>query len=144
MTQLKLITYGVILAALAGTLTTCYLKGRSDATQKTDLAAARAAIKESRERQKIEYATNTRVDAESTATQTAAKAADDEIERIRTTPRVSPRAAQQLPSVPGVVDTSGSGSDDRDAARVMQLAREARAAALESSARLQSTRAGAR
>lgn len=139
----KLIIYGVVIVLTAGVLTTCYMKGRSDVTQKSDLREARKVIVREREVRQVETNTNTRVDVESIDTTRKAEAADNEIERIRTSPtRTVSKAARPVEVDP--VDQANRDRDAADAARVMQLAREARAAAVESAAKLQSARAGTR
>lgn len=148
-TQLKAIIVGVIVLVLliAGTL--IYWRGSSNATTKNDLRAARETIKVERETKKVEEKTDTRVNAEGIETTTKAQEAVREIERIRETTR-------QVGATPLVVGGSsgdrrgysdGSMGDvecDAACARVMQLAREAREAAIESSAKLQPARAGTR
>lgn len=132
----KLILWGAVALAVAGGIGYVYLKGRGDATQKRDLQVARQTIKVERETLKITSDINMRVNLEGIQTATTAQEATREIEELRTA-RIPDRAV-----APDSV--SGSSVCDDDCARVLQLAREARAAAVASSARLQSARTGAR
>lgn len=133
----KLLVYGAVALALAiavGTIYGCGRKAQSDATA---LKVARQTIKVERQALKITNQIDMRVNAEGIQTATKAQEATREIERIRQSVAVPAKTA-----VPG--DPSGAASCDPACARVMQLAREARAAAVESSAKLQPARAGAR
>ncbi len=133
----KLLVYGAAALALAlavGTIYGCGRKAQSDATA---LKVARQTIKVERQALKITNQIDMRVNAEGIQTATKAQEATREIERIRQSVAVPAQ-----PAVPG--DPSGATGCDAACARVMQLAREARAAAVESSAKLQPARAGAR
>jgi uncharacterized protein YxeA len=131
MTQIKLIIYGLIALAIVIIAGLIYWRGSSNATTRSDLHVARETIQTERETLKVTNTIDMRVNAEYTQTVHTAQGATREIERIRTDPARAP-----APVVDPAVDPA--------AARVVQLAREARAAALASSARLQPTRAGAR
>lgn len=130
-TQIKLTIYALTALAIVIIAGLIYWRGSSNATTKNDLRVAREVIQTERETLKVTNTIDMRVDAEYTQTVQTAQEATREIERIRTDPA---RAA--TPVVDPAVDPA--------AARVVQLAREARAAALASSARLQPARAGAR
>lgn len=132
----KLIIYGVVAVGLAVLVGSIYGCGRKDANDAADLKLARETIKVERATQKIEYAVDMRVNAEGIQTTTKAQEAAREIESIRTQRPAaldSPRADAPVGAVP-----------DAASARVMQLAREARAAAQQSSAKLQPALAGDR
>lgn len=136
MTQIKLIIYGAVVLMILSIGGCIYWNGRSDANTKTDLRVARETIKVERATQKIEYAIDMRVNAEGIQTATKAQEAAREIESIRTQRPAavdSPRTDATVGAVP-----------DAASARVMQLAREARAAAQQSSAKLQPARTGDR
>ena len=137
----KLLLYAalaLVLAIAVGTIYGCGRKAQSDATA---LKVARQTIKVERQALKITNQIDMRVNAEGIQTATKAQEATREIERIRQAAR---------PVAPATAGGSQGGGDSApavlsdDAARVMQLAREARAAAVESSAKLQPARAGAR
>lgn len=135
----KLLVYGAVALALAiavGTIYGCGRKAQSDATA---LKVARQTIKVERQALKITNQIDMRVNAEGIQTATKAQEATREIEAIRAAVRAAPAPAVDVRATDGSVPAI-----DRDAARVMQLAREARAAAVESSAKLQPARAGAR
>ncbi len=139
----KLLLYGAVALALAlavGTIYGCGRKAQSDATA---LKVARQTIKVERQALKITNQIDMRVNAEGMQTATKAQEATREIERIREGRSAAGFETREnivgAADVPVRIDTL-----DRDAARVMQLAREARAAAVESSAKLQPARAGAR
>lgn len=160
MLNIKLLVAGGISAALLSVGLWLYFKGGTDATRTADLQTARQVIQTERAERQIEATTTERVDTERVDTERQAEAADDEIEQIRNrTPRVSgqdrgstatrqPAAnAAPRPASPEPIVGSDSGRvavADRDAARVMQRAREARAAAVESAAKLRPEDRGAR
>lgn len=138
----KLLGYGLVLLAVTIVAGTLYGCGRKDKADATNLNVAREVIKTEREALKITHQIDMRVNAEGIQTATKAQEADREIAHIRQT---TVRPTSQLAGG----DTGRSGlavadSCDADCSRVLQLAREARAAALESSAKLQPARAGAR
>lgn len=148
-TPLKATITGAIILVVLIIAGLIYWRGSSNATTKADLRQARETIKVERETKKVEAQTDTRVNAEGIQTATKAQEAVREIERIRETTR-------QVGTAPLVVggssgdrrgDSAGSMGDvecDAACARIMQLAREAREAAIESSAKLQSARASTR
>lgn len=146
----KLLLYGAValaLAVAAGTIYGCGRKAQSDATA---LKVARQTIKVERQALKITNQIDMRVNAEGIQTATKAQEATREIEQIRQKAQTA-GASLGYVGVPRtdrdvvLADSAGSdGSCDSACARVMQLAREARAAAVESSAKLQPARAGAR
>lgn len=136
-TQLKAIIAGALLLVVLIIGGLIYWRGSSNATTKNDLRVARETIKVEREALKITTEIDLRVNAEGIQTANTAQEATREIEAIRQAARVSEPAV-------GAADPVRSGQLDADAARVLQLAREARAAALASSAKLQPASAGAR
>lgn len=145
--QIKAIVAGLIILVVLIIAGLIYWRGSSNATTKADLRAARTTIKVEREALKVTTKTNTRVDAESVQTAQTAEAANREIDQIRARAAARP-AHHTAPSAPAAA-RAGDGPTpgpvlDPDAARVVQLAGEARAAALASSARLQSAGAGTR
>lgn len=138
----KLLLYGALALAVSlavGTIYGCGRKAQSDATA---LKVARQTIKVERQALKITNQIDMRVNAEGTQTATKAQEATREIEQIRqATVRPPTELVGGDPGQPGLAGAAGC---DAACARVMQLAREARAAAVESSAKLQPARAGAR
>lgn len=134
----KLIVYGAGLLVVAIVIGSIYGCGRKAKTDDDSLKVAREVIKTERETLKITHRIDMRTNAEGIQTETQARSADNEIEKIRYMAR---------PYIGGGVvsdeDRGGYIAPD-SAARVMQLAREARAAALASAARLQPTDAGTR
>lgn len=138
LTQLKALLALAVLLAVIGIAGAIYWRGSSNATTKNDLRIARETIKVEREALKITHTIDMRVNAEGIQTAQTAKGAASEIEAIRLHARKRVTAGR----------ADNSCADDRlrdtDAARVLQLAREARAAAVASSARLQSTGTGTR
>lgn len=144
-TQLKAIIAGAILLVVLIIAGLIYWRGSSNATTKNDLRVARETIKVEREALKVTSQIDLRVNAEGIQTANTAQEATREIDAIR----VARDAAQRegtgpVPPVrPQAGEVVGSGLD-ADAARVLQLAREARAAAVASSARLQPANAGTR
>lgn len=136
-TQLKAIIAGAILLVVLIIAGLIYWRGSSNATTKNDLRVARETIKVEREALKVTSQIDLRVNAEGIQTANTAQEATREIEAIR-------RSANP-PAVSVEVSGSGLGAGCNSAcARVLQLAREARAAAVASSARLQPAGAGAR
>lgn len=141
----KLLLYGALALAVAVAVGTIYGCGRKAQSDATALKVARQTIKVERETLKVTSQIDLRVNAEGIQTANTAQEATREIEAIRQRAGNSGTGA-----APGVVDLdvsavrSGSGGLSGDAARVLQLAREARAAAVASSARLQPAGAGAR
>ena len=141
----KLLVYGAVALALAVAVGTIYGCGRKAQSDATALKVARQTIKVERQALKITNQIDMRVNAEGIKTATKAQEATREIEAIRQ--RAGSIGAGATPGVVAVDVPSAGGSAGHmsgDAARVMQLAREARAAAVESSAKLQPARAGAR
>jgi len=132
----KLLVYGAAALALALAVATIYGCGRKAQSDATELKVARQTIKVERQALKITNQIDMRVNAEGIQTATKAQEATREIAAIRD--RSVSAGPVVLPHQPGRV------ADGADAARVMQLAREARAAAVESSAKLQPASAGAR
>ena len=137
----KLLVYGAVALALAVAVGTIYGCGRKAQSDATALKVARQTIKAERQALKITNQIDMRVNAEGIQTATKAQEATREIERIRA---VSSRPESTYAAGSEDGRCAGADSDPRDAARVMQLAWEARAAAVESSAKLQPARAGAR
>ena len=138
-TQLKAIIAGAILLVVLIIAGLIYWRGSSNATTKNDLRVARETIKVEREALKITTEIDMRVNAEGIQTANTAQEATREIEAIRKAARLD------APAAPIGAASSGTPVGDPDAtARVLQLAREARAAALASSAKLQPAGAGAR
>lgn len=136
-TQLKALISGAILLVVLIIAGLIYWRGSSNANTKNDLRVAREVIKTERETLKITSQIDMRVNAEGIQTANTAQEATREIEAIRRS--ANPAA---LP-----VEVPGSGlvdSCDSACARVLQLAREARAAAVASSAKLQPARASTR
>lgn len=133
----KLLVYGAVALALAVAVGTIYGCGRKAQSDAAALKVARQTIKVERQALKITNQIDMRVNAEGIQTATEAQEATREIEQIRQSVAVPAQ-----PAVPG--DPSGAAGCDAACARVMQLAREARAAAVESSAKLQPALAGAR
>lgn len=137
-TQLKAIIVGAILLVVLIIAGLIYWRGSSNANTKNDLRVSREVIKTERETLKVTSQIDMRVNAEGIQTANTAQEATREIQQIRTSPsRVAPALHEPVPDAHG-------GSLDGDAARVLQLAREARAAAVASSAKLQPARAGTR
>lgn len=141
-TQLKAIIAGATLLVVLIIAGLIYWRGSSNANTKNDLRVAREVIKTERETIKVTSQIDMRVNAEGIQTANTAQEATREIEAIRRSVPVRPAT----PDGSGSADCGGAGadSDTRDAARVLQLAQEARAAAVASSAKLQPARAGAR
>jgi hypothetical protein len=136
-TQLKALIAGAILLVVLIIAGLIYWRGSSHATTKNDLRVARETIKVEREALKVTSQIDLRVNAEGIQTANTAQEATREIEAIR--------AARPVPTEPLVLrDQPGGPAGSGDAARVLQLAREARAAAVASSARLQPADTGAR
>ena len=133
MTQIKAIIYGLVALAILLIVGLIYWRGSSNATTKGDLRVARETIKTEREALKITHTIDMRVNAEGIQTAKTAQEATREIEQIRRNTPVD-RSAVANPVQPNPADV----------ARVLQLAREARAAALASSAKLQPARTGDR
>lgn len=138
----KLVLYGAVALALAVAVGTIYGCGRKAQSDATALKVARQTIKVERQALKITNQIDMRVNAEGIQTATKAQEATREIEQIRqATVRPPTELVGGGPGQPGVAGAAGC---DVACDRVMQLAREARAAAVESSAKLQPARAGAR
>lgn len=146
-TQLKAIIAGAILLVVLIIAGLIYWRGSSSATTNNDLRVARETIKVEREALKVTSQIDLRVNAEGIQTAKTAQEATREIEAIRKAAAMVPvdgRTALHDPA-----GSASSGADRTDpcdsaCARVLQLAREARAAAVASSARLQPADAGAR
>lgn len=141
-TQLKAIIAGVILLVVLIIAGLIYWRGSSNANTKNDLRVAREVIKTERETLKITSQIDMRVNAEGIQTANTAQEANREIEAIRQRQPVSGPAGLQQCSPSDL--TAVRGDLAGDASRVLQLAREARAAAVASSAKLQPARAGTR
>lgn len=141
--QLKAIIAGVTLLAAIAVAGMIYWRGSHNAATKADLRVARETIKAEREALKITHTIDMRVNAEGIQTAKTAQEAASEIEALRTTAavRTSPQLAGGDAGRGRLVESAGC---DDSCARVLQLAREARAAALASGARLQSEGTGAR
>lgn len=148
----KLLLYGALALALAVAIGTIYGCGRKAQSDATALKVARQTIKVERETLKVTSQIDLRVNAEGIQTATNAQEATREIERIREATRIPTDQVQQYGVGPVGKDLGhGHGADsgpgvacDAACARVLQLAREARAAAVASSARLQPAVARAR
>lgn len=142
--QLKTVILFCIILLGAAALSLFYWRGSHNATIKADLSVAREAIKVEREALKITHTIDMRVNAEGIQTAKTAQEAASEIDTIRSA-RASGTANAAV--VADLSSQSVGGTDGRcDSActRVLQLAREARAAALASGTRLQSEGTGAR
>lgn len=139
--QLKTIVLFCIILLGAAALSLFYWRGSHNATTKADLRVAREAIKVEREALKITHTIDMRVNAEGIQTAKTAQEAASEIESIRQRAALG-TTTPQPPTVPSHL--GGVVRCDADCTRVLQLAREARAAALASGAKLQSAGAGAR
>lgn len=137
-TQLKAIVTGAILLVVLIIAGLIYWRGSSNANTKNDLRVAREVIKTERETLKVTSQIDMRVNAEGIQTANTAQEATREIEAIRTVRREAP-VGRAEPTAPVSVHELPA-----DAARVLQLAREARAAAIASSAKLQPARASTR
>lgn len=158
----KILGYGLVLLAVAAVAGTLYGCGRKDKADATSLKVAREVIKTEREALKITHQIDMRVNAEGIQTATKAQEADREIAAIRDSRREDRTTTERRTTLPSGAsdyvrkaadqvregatgrDSTGSVRCDDSCARVLQLAQEARAAARESSAKLQSARAGAR
>lgn len=134
-TQLKAVILLYIILLGVAALSLFYWRGSHNATTNGDLRVAREAIKVEREALKITHTIDMRVNAEGIQTAKTAQEAASEIDSIRA-------ARPDAPA--GAVDPGRSSVCDADCTRVLQLAREARAAALASGAKLQSAGTGAR
>lgn len=160
-TQLKVTIAGAILLVVVVIAGLIYWRGSSNATTKNDLRVARETIKVEREALKVTSQIDLRVNAESIQTANTAQEATREIEAIRYSEAARARTSGGHGGLSGsdskVVLSGLGGSSDRaggsptlvtvcddGCTRVLQLAREARAAAVASSARLQPADAGAR
>lgn len=139
----------LVLLLLAGLI---YWRGSSNANAKNDLRIARETIKLERQELKITNTIGARVNTETLETQTKAQGAVREIanliqrnKQFQHTPGTGAPGAETVTAQPldhGGVE--GTFQCDATCTRVMQLAREARAAAVASAARLQPADAGAR
>ena len=140
-TQLKAIIAGLTVLAAIAVAGLIYWRGSHNATTKADLRVARETIKVEREALKITHTIDMRVNAEGIQTAKTAQEAASEIESIRQRAALGATTPQPptVSSHPG-----GAVRCDDSCARVLQLAREARAAALASGARLQSEGTGTR
>lgn len=144
-TQARAVITGLIVLVLLILATMVYWRGSSNAKQRAALDTARATIVEQRETAKVERKTDAIVNLETQQTETRAQEATREIEQIRNTVAKAPTAAV-------VRDATSAGGHppraadpcDAGCARILQLADEARAAAVASSASLQPTRTGTR
>lgn len=145
--QLKAIIAGALLLVALTLAGLIYWRASSNATTKNDLRVARETIKVEREALKITHAIDMRVNAEGVQTANKAQEAASEIESIRST-RNSGMGAEVRDAGAGARtdadDSTGAVRCDDRCTRVLQLAREARAAAVASAARLQSEGTGAR
>ena len=143
LTNIKAIIAGAILLVVLIIAGLIYWRGSSNATTKNDLRVARETIKVEREALKVTSQIDLRVNAEGIQTANTAQEATREIEAIRQSAMVRP-APQLVGSDAGRDGLGVADRCDSDCARVLQLAREARAAAVASSARLQPADASAR
>lgn len=141
-TQLKATIAGAFLLVVLIIIGLIYWRGSSNANTKNDLRVAREVVKIERETKKVETVIDMRVNAEAIQTTNTAQEATREIERIREVVRDD--RARVLDGHGTVDGTTGAAALDEHAARVLQLAREARAAAIASGAKLQPARACAR
>lgn len=145
LTNIKAIIAGAILLVVLIIAGLIYWRGSSNATTKNDLRVARETLKVEREALKVTSQIDLRVNAEGIQTATTAQEATREIEAIRQRAGNSGTGAtSRVVDLDVQAGRSDSGVLSGDAARVLQLAREARAAALASSARLQPADAGTR
>lgn len=144
-TQLKAIIAGLIVLAVLIIAGIIYWRGSHNATTKADLRVARETIKVEREALKITHTIDMRVNAEGIQTAQTAQGAASEIQSIRDSrPAVSPKRPNVVAGPVGDRNPADPCHADYSCTRVLQLAREARAAALASGARLQSEGAGPR
>lgn len=147
LTQLKAIIAGLIVLTAIAVAGLFYWRGSHNATTKADLRVARETIKVEREALKITHTIDMRVNAEGIQTAKTAQEAASEIESIRSS-RDAKVGAQVRSAAAGAhsysTDSDGAVRCDSDCTRVLQLAREARAAALASGAKLQSEGTGTR
>lgn len=143
--ELRAILAGLILLVVFLIAGLIYWRGSSNATTKADMRVARETIKVEREALKITHTINMRVNAEGIQTANTAQGAASEIEAIRRLPDRTHGGLSGGPTelVESPPTDRPSVCDDR-CARVLQLAREARAAAVASGARLQSAGASTR
>lgn len=125
----------LLILCLGLTLRTC---GKHAATAATDLKTARAVIKTERANAVVAQATEARVDRETMQIESATRTATREIDAIRAKLR-APKPANDEPWPPSIDPADQCGAD---CARIVQLAAQARAAALDAGARLQAARAG--
>lgn len=142
LTNIKAIIAGATLLVVLIIAGLIYWRGSSNANTKNDLRVAREVIKAERETLKVTSQIDMRVNAEGIQTANTAQEATREIEAIRAARPSVVRAP--LPANVPPADASVAVDADPAAARVLQLAREARAAAVASSAKLQPARASAR
>ena len=125
----------LLILCLGLTLRTC---GKHAATAATDLKTARAVIKTERANAAVARATEARVDRETLQIEAATRTATHEIDAIR----AKPRATKSPTNEPWPSSIDPADKCDADCARIVQLAAQARAAALDAGARLQAARAG--
>lgn len=149
LTQIKALIAGAILLVVLIIAGLIYWRGSSNATTKNDLRVARETIKVEREALKITTEIDMRVNAEGIQTANTAQEATREIEAIRQAAREVGHPSSAIGGADGRSRGASTGpvgdvECDSACARVMQLAREARAAALASSAKLQPEGSGAR
>lgn len=142
--QLKTVILLAIILLGVAALSLFYWRGTHSATTKADLRVAREAIKVEREALKITHTIDMRVNAEGIQTAKTAQEAASEIDYIRTARSAGTSDATVVADLSGQSVGGADGRCDSACARVLQLAREARAAALASGARLQSEGAGPR
>lgn len=142
--QLKAAIAGVILLVALIIVSLIYWRASSNATTKNDLRMARETIKVEREALKITHAIDMRVNAEGIQTANKAQEAASEIDSIRNTRSVGAPSSTLVGDAGEQSAGHPVGYCDSACTRVLQLAREARAAAVASAARLQSEGTGAR
>lgn len=136
--QIRLVvTLGLMLLVLC-VLIVVYERGQRTERNATALTTARQVIKAERAQQAVAQATEARVDRETIQTETTLREATREIDTIRNARPV----AAPIPSAGGPAVPVPDRTCDDACSRVVQLAREARAAALDAGARLQAARAG--
>lgn len=126
----------LLILCLGLTLRTC---GKHAATAATDLKTARAVIKTERANAAVAQDTEARVDRETLQVESATRTATHEIDAIRAKPRATKPPTNDEPW-PSSIDPADK--CDADCARIVQLAAQARAAALDAGTRLQAARAG--
>lgn len=143
-TQVRAIIVSAIVLMLLLLAGLIYWRGSSNANTKKDLRIARETIKLERQELKITNTIGARVNTETLETQTKAQGAVREIEQIRRDQTAQSETSTVPTRAPVTSNTARAAGCDAACTRVMQLAREARAAAVASATRLQPADTGTR